>query len=360
MPLQPVVSDPIYDKKAMSDLNIVRLSHCSASILGGQEVILLCDRITKDDIQVKFFEEQNGQLVWEQNAEFQPNDVHKQVAIVFRVPKYYQDFINQPLTVYIQLRRPSDGHLSDARPFQYTPSSLEQCSSIVRKRAKFDSNLSTANENKKRSIGYEPQQQQLNEFRVPRLSLNPMQIDTNEPSGQQIGALQAPSFFLQQTDCGSPLGQPTHSPESNQFAENANQFAENTNFIGDAMMSSGSGFVKNESDLTEMGKHSPFAVPFSRASGSNRFPFGQIKEEPTVKVESIELDIDANDLISDINFNNMMINISSDNNIITFNSSGNIKVEGNSGSNLNHMHNADLQTPNALLGNLQQQDNNHF
>ena len=163
-----------------------------------------------------------------------------------------------------------------------------------------------------------------------------MQID--ESSGQPMGVLQAPSFFMQPAD--SPISQ--HSPD-------AGHFAENMNFMNDAMMGSG-GFVKNESDLNEMAK--PFAVPYSRASGSGRFPFGQIKEEPTVKVESIELDIDPNDLISDINFNNMMINMGSDNNIITFNSSGNIKVEGSSG--LSHMQpNTDLQTPMLNINNIQ-------
>ena len=345
LPLQPVVSDPIYDKKAMSDLNIVRLSHCSASIAGGQEVILLCDRITKDDVQVKFYEEQNNQIVWESLAEFQPNDVHKQCAIVFRVPKYYQEFINQPVTVYIQLRRPSDNHLSEVRQFQYTPNSLEQCSPIVRKRQKFDDNLATttttiaaSTADKKRSFDNQPQQ--LNEFRVPRLLLNPMQADET----QSINALQPPSFFMQQADANSPIQQ-THSPD---------QYNENSNFASD-MMPSFTTAVKSENSP------SPFAVPShfnsrsSSGSAGNRFTFGQIKAEPithaTVKTESLELDIDANDLISDINFNNMQIMMGSDNNI-TFNSSGNIKMEQNT----------DLQSPNTLLdiSNIQQNNQLNF
>ena len=58
----------------MSDLIITKLSHCSAPVTGGKEIILLCDRVTKDDIQIRFYEEKNGQLVWEGNAEFQPNE----------------------------------------------------------------------------------------------------------------------------------------------------------------------------------------------------------------------------------------------------------------------------------------------
>jgi Rel/ankyrin family protein len=45
-------------------------------------------QITKDDIQVRFFEEENGELVWEAFGDFQPSDVHKQYGICFRTPKY--------------------------------------------------------------------------------------------------------------------------------------------------------------------------------------------------------------------------------------------------------------------------------
>lgn len=45
IPLQPVVSDPIYDKKAMSDLVICKLSKPSCSVAGGEEIILLCEKV---------------------------------------------------------------------------------------------------------------------------------------------------------------------------------------------------------------------------------------------------------------------------------------------------------------------------
>ena len=46
-------------------------------------------QITKDDIQVRFFEEENnGETVWEAFGDFQPSDVHKQYGICFRTPKY--------------------------------------------------------------------------------------------------------------------------------------------------------------------------------------------------------------------------------------------------------------------------------
>lgn len=89
MAIQPIVSEPIFDKKAMSELVITKLSHCSAPVSGGREVILLCEKVAKEDIAVRFYEEQpDGQVVWEANGDFQHNNVHKQVAITFKTPAY--------------------------------------------------------------------------------------------------------------------------------------------------------------------------------------------------------------------------------------------------------------------------------
>lgn len=45
--LDPVVSEPIYDKKAMSDLVIVKLSHCVSYVDGGRnDIILLCEKVS--------------------------------------------------------------------------------------------------------------------------------------------------------------------------------------------------------------------------------------------------------------------------------------------------------------------------
>ncbi|XP_011173619.1 embryonic polarity protein dorsal [Solenopsis invicta] len=121
-PLPPIVSDPIYDKKAMSDLVICKLSHCSAPVAGSMDMILLCEKVAKEDIQVRFFEEKDGQLIWEGYGDFQPTHVHKQTAIAFRTPSYRSQQVEQPVQVYIQLRRPSDGATSEPPlPFQMLP-----------------------------------------------------------------------------------------------------------------------------------------------------------------------------------------------------------------------------------------------
>ncbi|XP_021925481.1 transcription factor p65-like isoform X4 [Zootermopsis nevadensis] len=136
LPLAPVVSDPIYDKKAMSDLVICKLSDCSCTVAGGKEIILLCEKVTKEDIQLHFYEERDGNILWEGFGDFQPTHVHKQVAISFRTPRYKSLEVEAPIKVNIQLRRPSDGATSEPLPFEYLP--LDSDPSVLkRKRHKY-------------------------------------------------------------------------------------------------------------------------------------------------------------------------------------------------------------------------------
>lgn len=57
-------------------------------------------QVAKEDISVRFFEEIDGQLVWEGIGDFQHTNVHKQVAISFRAPRYKTLEINQPVKVF--------------------------------------------------------------------------------------------------------------------------------------------------------------------------------------------------------------------------------------------------------------------
>ncbi|KAJ7341301.1 hypothetical protein JRQ81_005238 [Phrynocephalus forsythii] len=103
-PLQPLVSNPIYDNRApnSAELRICRVNKNCGSVKGGDEIFLLCDKVQKDDIEVRF-----AMNEWEAKGIFSQADVHRQVAIVFRTPPFYKD-ISEPVTVKMQLRRPSD------------------------------------------------------------------------------------------------------------------------------------------------------------------------------------------------------------------------------------------------------------
>ncbi|XP_076830686.1 proto-oncogene c-Rel [Brachyhypopomus gauderio] len=116
--LPPVVSNPIYDNRApnTAELRICRVNKNSGSVKGGDEIFLLCDKVQKDDIEVRFFTQ-----TWEARGSFSQADVHRQVAIVFRTPAYCDTSITSPVSVHMQLRRPTDQEVSEPMEFRYLP-----------------------------------------------------------------------------------------------------------------------------------------------------------------------------------------------------------------------------------------------
>lgn len=68
-----------------------------------------------DDIEVRF-----ALNDWEAKGIFSQADVHRQVAIVFKTPPYCK-VITEPVTVKMQLRRPSDQEVSEPMDFRYLP-----------------------------------------------------------------------------------------------------------------------------------------------------------------------------------------------------------------------------------------------
>ncbi|XP_026174926.1 transcription factor p65 [Mastacembelus armatus] len=122
-PLEPVVSQPIYDNRApnTAELKICRVNRNSGSCKGGDEIFLLCDKVQKEDIEVRFFQDS-----WEGKGTFSQADVHRQVAIVFRTPPYHDTNLTEPVRVKMQLRRPSDREVSEPMDFQYLPADPDE------------------------------------------------------------------------------------------------------------------------------------------------------------------------------------------------------------------------------------------
>ncbi|AWP11578.1 hypothetical protein SMAX5B_017229 [Scophthalmus maximus] len=135
--LEPVVSEPIYDSKApnASNLKIVRMDRTAGCVTGGEEVYLLCDKVQKDDIQVRFYEEDDSGVTWEALGDFSPTDVHRQFAIVFKTPKYRDQNLQRPTSVFVQLKRKSDNESSEPKPFTYHPQIIDK-EEVQRKRQK--------------------------------------------------------------------------------------------------------------------------------------------------------------------------------------------------------------------------------
>ncbi|KAM5285629.1 nuclear factor NF-kappa-B p105 subunit isoform 1-T1 [Hipposideros larvatus] len=141
--LEPVVSDAIYDSKApnASNLKIVRMDRTAGCVTGGEEIYLLCDKVQKDDIQIRFYEEEENGGIWEGFGDFSPTDVHRQFAIVFKTPKYKDINITKPASVFVQLRRKSDLETSEPKPFLYYPE-IKDKEEVQRKRQKLMPNFS--------------------------------------------------------------------------------------------------------------------------------------------------------------------------------------------------------------------------
>uniref|UniRef100_A0A8C8C5N6 RHD domain-containing protein n=1 Tax=Oncorhynchus tshawytscha TaxID=74940 RepID=A0A8C8C5N6_ONCTS len=135
--LDPVISDPIFDSKApnASNLKIVRMDRTAGCVTGGEEVYLLCDKVQKDDIQVRFYEDDETGLTWEAFGDFSPTDVHRQFAIVFKTPKYRDLNLQKPTSVFVQLKRKSDNETSEPKPFTYHPQIIDK-EEVQRKRQK--------------------------------------------------------------------------------------------------------------------------------------------------------------------------------------------------------------------------------
>uniref|UniRef100_A0A673BV02 RHD domain-containing protein n=1 Tax=Sphaeramia orbicularis TaxID=375764 RepID=A0A673BV02_9TELE len=134
--LKPVVSNPIYDSKSpnASNLKITRMDKSCGSVLGGDEIFLLCDKVQKDDIEIRFYEEED-EGGWEAFGDFSPTDVHKQYAIVFKTPPYHCTEIERPVSVYLQLKRKKAGDRSDPKQFTYIPQPIDK-EEVLRKKQK--------------------------------------------------------------------------------------------------------------------------------------------------------------------------------------------------------------------------------
>ncbi|XP_054920969.1 nuclear factor NF-kappa-B p100 subunit isoform X6 [Dermacentor andersoni] len=121
-PLCVAYSNPVANSKA-GKLRITKVNRNSGSCKGGDEVWILCEKINKKDIQIKFFEEneETKERTWEAAATFQESDVHYQVAIVFKTPPYRNTNLQHQVAVKFQLIRKSDNDCSEPFEFTYLP-----------------------------------------------------------------------------------------------------------------------------------------------------------------------------------------------------------------------------------------------
>lgn len=120
---EPIYSRPINNRKSAltGELKICRLSSVAGSAAGGEDIILLVEKVSKKNIQVRFFELRDDDLVWEAFGDFSDADVHHQYAITVRTPAYKNKDIDKSVDVSIELVRKSDDERSAPVDFRYKP-----------------------------------------------------------------------------------------------------------------------------------------------------------------------------------------------------------------------------------------------
>ena len=122
-------------------MRITRLSIATGSVGGGDDLILLVEKVSKKNIKVRFYEMVDDEQVWEAFASFRESDVHHQYAIVCRTPAYKDKNIDKSVEVFIELVRPSDDERSfPPVSFRYKPSTAV----INRKRRRTCSSLTAS------------------------------------------------------------------------------------------------------------------------------------------------------------------------------------------------------------------------
>lgn len=114
-----ISSDPIYNKEK-ADLKIIDMSAVTSSVTGGEKIILLSNKVKREEIDVKFFGTDGRNKYWEKDARIL--NVHHQYAIIFQTPEY-PDYANvtTPRECFVKLYRKADEESSEAIPFEYKP-----------------------------------------------------------------------------------------------------------------------------------------------------------------------------------------------------------------------------------------------
>jgi len=122
VPVDPVVSNVIYDAKAHKDLNICNYSDNCAPIEGGKKILLFCEKISRDDIEIRFSYTDKNDHQQTLKGHFTPNDVHHQVGISFTTPAFPDQKITEKVPASMYLFKVSNGATSNEVDFYFEPS----------------------------------------------------------------------------------------------------------------------------------------------------------------------------------------------------------------------------------------------
>ena len=107
------------------------ISDISSPEEGGKKLIILCEKVTREDIKVRFSDPVSS---WEAWGEFNASEVHKQYAISLKTPQYEDGHLKEKTRVFVELVKPSDDSTSEPQEFFYGPSdagNVTHCSFFI-------------------------------------------------------------------------------------------------------------------------------------------------------------------------------------------------------------------------------------
>ncbi|KAI8422847.1 hypothetical protein MSG28_006589 [Choristoneura fumiferana] len=98
--LTPVASTVVYDAKKLNELKIQYVNKSIGSMLGGTEIVILCEKYAGPHPEIVFVEGD-----WEEKAQI--TQYHKQMALVAVTPPYRDPFCARSVPVEVYLQRVS-------------------------------------------------------------------------------------------------------------------------------------------------------------------------------------------------------------------------------------------------------------
>lgn len=253
VPIKPVVSDVISDKKRTKCLRIYETSDNYSPAGGNKKIMILCDRVNKEDIEISFYEKDaNNSIVWQDRAKFQQKDVHAHVAVAFRTPKYVNENITKPVKVFFRLELKKGGVRSNPVPFEYVPENTNIEVALIDKRAKIDSS---------KALFDFLQDLETENGQAPKMScdMNVTGAENITPADYYFGA----SNYCAPTNHSMPtqLTQPQYNQYNNQqqqHYQSMNQFNAESNFCGNfssPTFGNANGTNMNANNLSQCGYH---------------------------------------------------------------------------------------------------------
>lgn len=212
--LKSKVSQTITNKR---ELRIHDISDVYSPACGGKKIMIFCNKVSRDDIQIRFFEEDADQKqIWFAFA--RSLHVHSDSGISFTTPKYRLEDIVEPQNVFVEMLRPSDDAQSDRLVFRYVPEYATNIGTVMtRKRRKIDEShvffdyVQTHVDSNVQAIGHESLHYQQEQQHEPLQAQQQHQI-LQQPNDMQLNVENLFPFYPSVEQYQSPEGNHSRDP----------------------------------------------------------------------------------------------------------------------------------------------------